>query len=704
MPHTRAGTLADACGALVEQLRIRTRFERVAVVAVFEDFAHAEASGLARSELAELVEFAREVASGESAGVWPRVPISLSDLGLRRSVAIQGWALVPFPSDQPGFVACVVVDGHPQHPDVDEVGDCIRGAVAAILRCGEIEALRERVQGLETQRGRAARVLDTLPDPVLVMDAESRILLANRLAEGLFVASEEDNPGRRHAVESNNLFFSAFRARAMLGAEFEGGQRELLMVDPSDGSDLLFEVFFSPFATPGAFAADSMIYILRDITDLKRVTMELETQFSRSLAAEHQSRRESERLNVIIENAGVPILVTDHQANIVLLNREAERLFEVSAQRVEPSHRIQSVRANDTKLTGLINDFLLQSQRRRQEQLTLVDPERALEFPAEALITKILDRRGEATAVVTVFHDLTQEVENRRLATELRQLNDELEERIAAATRELAERNAQLEKQRAELERASTLKSEFLATMSHELRTPINSILGYNSLMREGIFGGLSDRQLDALERTRKSAEHLLSLINDILDLSKVEAGKMALEPVEITAQEFVDGLSEVVEPMAAAKSLAYGVEVQATLPPLFIDATRLRQVALNLLSNAVKFTHEGSITLRFLGGNGGRSVVMEVEDTGIGISAEHLDHIFEEFRQVDEFMTRQHGGTGLGLAISRKLVTLMGGQLTVTSELGVGSVFRADLPLVQAPRAQAPGTPTAATQRTLRA
>jgi signal transduction histidine kinase len=231
------------------------------------------------------------------------------------------------------------------------------------------------------------------------------------------------------------------------------------------------------------------------------------------------------------------------------------------------------------------------------------------------------------------------------------------------------------------MERASRLKSEFLATMSHELRTPINAVLGYNSLLRDGLFGKLTERQQDALDRMRNAAEHLLSLINDVLDLSRVEAGKITLSPVDIDWHSFLETISESVRPLAAGKSLAYTVELDPTMPAVRTDETRLRQVLLNLLSNAVKFTDRGWIKLRVAPVLTANRVQLDVIDTGIGIEEAHLETIFDEFTQVDQSSTRRHGGAGLGLAISRRLIRAMGGSLTVKSIRGKGSTFHVELP-----------------------
>jgi len=253
---------------------------------------------------------------------------------------------------------------------------------------------------------------------------------------------------------------------------------------------------------------------------------------------------------------------------------------------------------------------------------------------------------------------------------------------LARATGELTERNTRLREQHTALERAARLKNEFLATMSHELRTPINAILGYNSLLRDGLFGQLTERQQDALDRMRTAAEHLLSLINDVLDLSRVEAGKIALQPTDIEWVPFLEGLSEPIRSLAARKSLAYAVSIAPELPGIRADPMRLRQVLLNLLTNAVKFTDRGWIELRVAPSRGSNRIHIDVTDTGIGIEESDLEAIFEEFTQVDQSSTREHGGAGLGLAISRRLIRAMGGALTVTSVPGRGSTFRVELPL----------------------
>lgn len=283
------------------------------------------------------------------------------------------------------------------------------------------------------------------------------------------------------------------------------------------------------------------------------------------------------------------------------------------------------------------------------------------------------------------MRDLTQEQENERLAAELRSLNERLEERIEIATKELAERNRLLVWQIQELEKASLLKSEFLARMSHELRTPINAMLGYTSLLRERIYGDLTIEQEKALEKIRAASKHLLTLISEILDLSKIEAGKMPVRLERVRLEQLVAEIGQTLGPLFDDRGLAFRIELSDELPTLRTDPTKLRQVLLNLLENALKYTREGWVALRAYPQEGGR-LRIEVEDTGIGIAEEDQELIFEDFRQADQSSDHEYGGTGLGLSISRKLLALLGGTIAVRSEAGKGSVFTVEIPVRSEP------------------
>ncbi|TEU14370.1 MAG: GAF domain-containing protein [Anaerolineales bacterium] len=232
----------------------------------------------------------------------------------------------------------------------------------------------------------------------------------------------------------------------------------------------------------------------------------------------------------------------------------------------------------------------------------------------------------------------------------------------------------ELQKTAEQLKEMDRLKTQFLANMSHELRTPLNSIIGFSRVILKGIDGPINEQQRDDLTSIYNNGQHLLGMINDILDISKIEAGKMELifEPVDV--QQIISGVMSTAIALVRDKPIELEQEVAPNLPIVRADGTRLRQVILNLLSNAAKFTEEGQITLRAWADE--EQITISVEDTGIGILPEHQATIFEEFRQVDASTTRRTGGTGLGLAISRHFVEMQGGRLWVESEPGVGSTF----------------------------
>ncbi len=241
------------------------------------------------------------------------------------------------------------------------------------------------------------------------------------------------------------------------------------------------------------------------------------------------------------------------------------------------------------------------------------------------------------------------------------------------------------EAERAALERmreVDRLKTQFLANMSHELRTPLNSIIGFSRVILRGIDGPLTELQQADLTAIHNSGQHLLGLINDILDLSKIEAGKMELALEDIDLPDTIKGVMSTAIALVKDKPVELRQNVPADLPPIKADPRRIRQVILNLVSNASKFTERGSITVSVVVHPSRRELFVSVSDTGIGVPADKLEHIFEEFTQIDASTTRKVGGTGLGLAISRRFVEMHNGRIWVESQLGVGSIFTFALPL----------------------
>jgi PAS domain S-box-containing protein len=548
-----------------------------------------------------------------------------------------------------------------------------------LARMSMATAVRQAADRATKERDRLTSIIDSLPDPIVITNAANDIIVQNARAERLLNTRDTDSEGRRRAVEVNNLLFTSYLARAVMTGGLQGGPRELNLVDPGEGTDLLFEVLAHPLDGE-AERAGAVLSVLRDVTDLRRAGHELERQMQRVRLAEFEATRERDRLNLILENVADPILVTDDQSNIIMMNDEAERLFQVREGGKRNYGAIQAIRGNDTKFTSFISEFTLGTAISRRARMALTDPSGGRELPVEVVSGKIINEHGEPSVIVSVVHDLTKQVENERLYEELKKFSAQLEERIRAATSDLEAQNLKLQWQSQELARANRLKSEFLASMSHELRTPLNAVLGHTSLLLDRLFGDVTVQQIDSLERIRAAGQHLQALIDDILDLAKIEAGKMPLHIEEIPLAEVITEVAQQLEPMVRKKGLEATYSVEDDGMFVYTDRTKLKQILLNLLSNAVKFTQTGWV--RLAATRSGNVVRIAVSDSGIGIKSEHLDAIWEDFRQIDQSRTREFGGTGLGLSITRKLLERLGGSVRVASSYGTGTTFTAELPV----------------------
>jgi signal transduction histidine kinase len=554
------------------------------------------------------------------------------------------------------------------------LGRVLGPRLAALIAAVRLEDAEARLQ---RERGLLFSIINAVTDPILLTDGDGRIIIANARAETLLATDDDQSDGRRRAVALNNMLFSAALTRHAI--EGAGGPRhEVPLVDPVDGSDLLFELLST--MTTNAREGTGIVSILRNVTDLQRATAELEDNYRKLRDTEAAARAERDRLDLVIDSVADPIIVTDPGGNTVMMNAPAERLF--TAPEAAAADTLRLVQANDAHFSSFVSNLFFEGGTlRRSGSIGLVDPSSGAALPMEAISGKIVSEHGEVTALVTILHDRTEELERARLFEELKKASADLEQKVREATAELVRQNELLRRSHIALEQASALKSQFLANMSHEFRTPLNAILGYTSMLLKGVSGELTAHQRRNLERIDSNSQHLLSIINDILDITRIEAGKMPLTVSEFPMEDLIREVLAEVEPLIARSKLTVTTQVEPALPPLRSDRQKVKQILINLLTNALKFTPEGWVTVTAAADPAGDRVAFAVADSGIGISPKDQEVIFEDFRQADDSPTRQYTGAGLGLAICRRLATMLGGGLTVRSALGEGSTFTLLLP-----------------------
>ncbi len=535
-------------------------------------------------------------------------------------------------------------------------------------------ALEERTAALEVNRRRFVDLFEFAPDALVMTDRAGTIVQVNRRAEVLFGWSREELAGR-----SVQLLMAPDDSDGDDGSDDDGGGRgrpAAPSLPPEmekgrsfrralrrDGTAFPVDISVNPLQTQGE---QLFVAAVRDTSERERLTQELHEvavlyrhtldnmlegcrligfdwrYYYRNAAAARQDRQPREAL--------IGRLVTEMHPGI-----ERTRLFAMMRACME-QRTTQRGEVEYVFLDGLTGDF---------EVNVLPTP--------------------EGIAVFSV--DIT---ERKRAEAETRAIHADLEQRVV-------ERTAELLQARHAAEEATRAKSAFLATMSHEIRTPMNGVIGMVEVLSRS---ALSESQADAVSTIRSSAFALLRIIDDILDFSKVEAGRMELERAPVVLPDLVEGICKSLSPVALDKDVELAVFVDPRVPEqIWSDATRLRQVLYNLTGNAIKFSagrsgRRGRVALRVrVAGRSPPHLVLRVSDNGIGIAPDTLDGLFASFTQAEVSTTRRFGGTGLGLAISKRLVALMGGEITVKSRVGEGSVFTVRLPFEEVeghvPRAQ---------------
>jgi PAS domain S-box-containing protein len=422
---------------------------------------------------------------------------------------------------------------------------------------------------------------------------------------------------------------------------------------------------------PGMFGQEN-VALLDEVTAELSHGLERIDEAVRREKAEQAVRMQAE----IIDQVHDSVISTDLDGIVTTWNKGAERLTGYAKH--EAIGRHVSLLYPEEERVFLQNEVIAPLNRQGNHEVTVRMRKKSGEnFYAHLSLSLLRDAEGAATGMIGYAMDVT---EAKRAEEEIRTLNQELERRVSERTEELRIANEQLEQRNQEVEQANRMKSEFLARMSHDLRTPMNAIVGFSDLLAEQGEGPLNETQQLFVQRIQAGAKHLLDLISDLLDLSKIEAGRMALRREEFSAADAVNDVVSVLRPLADVKGISLNSSVPGRLS-VHADRTRFKQVLYNLVSNAVKFTPQGG-SVQVEARQQQDSVLFAVTDTGIGISAQDQEAIFNEFHQAHAGEAQAREGTGLGLAISRRLVELHGGSIWVESEPDRGSRFSFTLPV----------------------
>ena len=424
--------------------------------------------------------------------------------------------------------------------------------------------------------------------------------------------------------------------------------------------------------------------LMDELMELGRRNTELEALEAERKETENALRESQAELRAIYDNAPMVLLLVDRERRVHGVNLAGIRLSGRSAEEMRGlrgGEALGCIHATDDPLGCGFGRSCEECQVRQTVVDTFETGENHYQVEAEVqlaarqesmilLVSTVIIDLAAGRRVLVCLDDIT---ERKRAEEALQKAHHELEIKVAERTAELA-----IAKESAE--GADRLKTVFLATMSHELRTPLNSIIGFTGILLQGLAGPLNDEQTKQLSMVQGSSRHLLNLISDVLDISKIEADQLEIAPAEFNMRDVIEKVVQDVVPLAEEKGLTLVAKVGEKVGLVTSDRRRVEQILLNLINNAVKFTEHGEVQVECRTNNG--QLVTRVVDTGIGIKPEDMPKLFHAFQQAGTMVTRRHEGTGLGLFICRKLAQMLGGEIHVESEWGVGSTFTFALPL----------------------
>jgi nitrogen-specific signal transduction histidine kinase len=532
--------------------------------------------------------------------------------------------------------------------DVERLMPFATTAGTALVRASDVERFKDSSEQHAVQKEWLFWMVNGVADPVILTDANNDIILQNVRAENLFKSSSADSEGKKRAIWMNNFMFTAALSTAMLEQNQPGGRPELTLVDPIEGTDLLFEMIPLP-ATNYFNGARGTVAVLKNITDLRHATEQVTQNVHRLQTAEEEIRLERDRLNLIMRSVPNPIMLLDFENQPILMNHEALRLFQASPLESVRGKRAQVCMSNQGKFTSFVSQVRLDPAQGMSGEIVLVDPDTREPLTMSVTSTEVRDELGGVAATVSVMQDISRlrELEQRRIEQIL------FDSEKLAATGRLA------------------------AEIAHEINNPLEAIKNSLYLLSSKI--SAEDPNHKFLQIATKETDRVSRILRQMLGFYRPPK----MEPTDIN--RLIDDAQALLEKHMRQNRVRIENDLEPDLPLVIAAADQIKQVILNLMLNAQQAMPDGgslSVTTRVSHGADPEflmsdSVHIQIHDTGKGIPEEYLPHIFEPF-----FSTKDAKGTGLGLWVSQGIVQAHGGSIKLRSREGRGTTFSVALPI----------------------
>jgi PAS domain S-box-containing protein len=531
----------------------------------------------------------------------------------------------------------------------------------------------------QTAQQRFVDIVEFLPDATFVVDEDKNVIAWNHACEVMTGVKKDAMLGQGNYAYAEPFF----------------GDRRPILIDLLDFSKPEVEATYKYVKRQGdRLYGESFVPCLRDGqgAHLWGVASPLYDQKGRRCGAietirdvseqkimEETLRASEQKYRELVMLANSIILRWSRDGRITFMNEFGQRFFGYTESEILGRHIVGTIVAESDSTgrnLGALMEEISTDPKKFERNVNENIRRNGQKVWIDWMNKVLLDEQGQIKEIMSIGSDIT----DRKLADEqIRRLNDDLRRNAEVLEQRVAERTAELVVAKERAESADRIKSAFLATMSHELRTPLNSIIGFTGILLQGLAGPLNEEQQKQMTMVQGSSRHLLALINDVLDISKIEAGQMTLSATSFALKPSIENMAKLVAPLAEKKGIALYLEIADDVATVTSDQRRLEQVLLNLVNNGIKFTENGYVRISCRGDKD--DYLISVSDTGIGIQPKELPGLFQPFHQIDSGLSRKHEGTGLGLSICKKLLDMMGGTISVESHWGGGSTFTVRFP-----------------------